>query len=272
MTTLIYPQAQHDSLLWRAVVLSLGLHLVVVLLYPTLSQIQLPAIPERMEIEFFSTKAPAPAVQQVSPPVETPKPAEPPKAEPKPMIKPVTPVETPKPVLAAPNSHDADYRVQEQPVQPPAKVEPSPAPPAPSNTTESAPHATNSSTENTAKDAKPSAAAVATAAASTESDELSASDSDAWGDYGEQLRSLVNKSKQYPAIAIRRHLEGEATVVAQFVRGELVNVTVADSSKHVPLDEEAMRMVKKAIAQLGVKESLKKKSFKITIPVSFKLE
>ncbi|MFQ6332713.1 energy transducer TonB [Methylophilus sp. 3sh_L] len=271
MSTLIYPQTHDGALLWRAVVLSLGLHLVVVLLYPSLSKMELPAIPERMEIEFFSTKAPAPAVQQESPPVETPKPAEPLKVEPKPMVKPVTPVEAPKPILAAPKNNDSDYRVQEQPVQPPAKVEPSPAPPAPSNTAESAPHAAASSNENTAKDAKPSAA-VTTAATTAESDELSASDSDAWGDYGEQLRSLVNKSKQYPAIAIRRHLEGEATVVAQFVRGELVNVTVADSSKHVPLDEEAMRMVKKAIAQLGVKDSLKKKSFKITIPVSFKLE
>jgi len=31
-------------------------------------------------------------------------------------------------------------------------------------------------------------------------------------------------------------------------------------------------MVKKAIAQLVVKDSLKKKSFKITIPVNLKLE
>lgn len=264
MSTLIYPQTQHDSLLWRAVVLSLGLHLVVVLLYPTLSKIELPEIPRRMEIEFFSTKAPAPALQQASP-------AETSKAEPKPVIKPVTPAETPKPILAAPKNNDSNYRVQEQPVQP-VKLEPTPAVTAPSNTAETVPHAAASSNENRAKEAKPSAAAVASAAASTESEELSASDSDAWGDYGEQLRSLVTKSKQYPAIAIRRHLEGEATVVAQFVRGELVNVTVADSSKHLPLDEEAMRMVKKAIAQLGVKESLKKKSFKIIIPVSFKLE
>lgn len=269
MTTLIYPQPHNDSLLWRAVAVSLGLHLLVAMIYPTLSQIQLPAIPERMEIEFFSIKASAPTVQQVSPPVEIPKPAEPPKAEPKPVVKPTTPVETPKPVLATPSHNDSDYRVQEQPA--PTKVEPAPAAaPAPANhTAESAP---TTASENSAKEAKQSAAPVTTAAAPTDSDELSANDTDAWGDYGEQLRSLVNKSKQYPAIAIRRHLEGEATVVAQFVRGELVNVALADSSKHVPLDEEAMRMVKKAIAQLGVKDSLKKKSFKITIPVAFKLE
>ena len=270
MTTLIYPQSHNDSLLWRAVAVSLGLHLLVAMIYPKLSQIQLPAIPERMEIEFFSIKAPAPAVQQVSPPVDIPKPAEPPKAEPKPVVKPITPVETPKPVLATPSHNDTDYRVQEQPVQPPAKVEAAPAPATVSNTADTTPHAATASSDSTAKEAKPTAAPVTTATAET--DELSASDNDAWGDYGEQLRSLVNKSKNYPAIAVRRHLEGEATVVAQFVRGELVNVALADSSKHVPLDEEAMRMVKKAIAQLGVKESLKKKSFKITIPVAFKLE
>jgi protein TonB len=213
-------------------------------------------------------------VQQVSPPVEIPKPAEPPKVEPKPVVKPTAPVETPKPVLATPDHNESDYRVHEQPAPPvkaePAKAEPAPALPAPPNHVNESTAATAS--ENSAKETKQSAVPVTTAAVPTESDELNAGDTDAWGDYGEQLRSLVNKSKQYPAIAIRRHLEGEATVVAQFVRGELVNVALADSSKHVPLDEEAMRMVKKAIAQLGVKESLKKKSFKIIIPVVFKLE
>ncbi|WP_047514613.1 TonB family protein [Methylophilus sp. Q8] len=266
MSSLIYPEQQSDALLWRAVMLSLGLHLLIVAVYPSLSQIALPNMPERLEIEFFSIKALPPRVQQVT---ETATPVEPPKAAPTPVVKPQTPVETPKQILAAPSNHEADYRVPEQAA--PTKVEPaavSPAPAAPSVSAESAQHAPN---DSAAKDAKPSASAPSTQA-NVESDELSASDSDAWGDYGEQLRALVSKSKQYPAIAIRRHLEGEAMVVAQFVRGELVQVSLADSSKHVPLDEEAMRMVKKAIAQLGVKDSLRKKSFKITIPVAFKLE
>jgi periplasmic protein TonB len=266
MSSLIYPEQPNYSQLWRAVIVSLGLHALVVAFYPALSQIALPKMPERLEIEFFSIKASPPRVQQVT---ETATPIEPPKATPMPVVKPQTPVETPKQILAAPSNHEADYRVPEQVA--PTKVEPapvSPAPAAPSVSVESAQHAAN---ESGAKDAKPSASASSTQA-NTESDELSASDSDAWSDYGEQLRTLVSKSKQYPAIAIRRHLEGEATVVAQFVRGELVQVSLIDSSKHVPLDEEAMRMVKKAIAQLGVKDSLRKKSFKITIPVNFKLE
>lgn len=272
MSTLIYPQERHDFKIWRPVALSLALHLFVVLLYPKLSQMQLPAVPPRIEIELFTNKAPTTAVQQASP-IETP--AEPPKVEPKPLAKslakPPTPMEAPKPVLATPSSTDSDYRVREQPPQP-AKVELAPALPAPTNQAETVPRATVSSNESTAKETKSSAAPAHTVATTADSDELSASESDAWGDYGEQLRTLVNKSKQYPAIAIRRHLEGEATVIAQFVRGELVNVSLAESSKQVPLDEEAMRMVKKAIAQLSLKDSLKKKSFKITIPVDFKLE
>lgn len=270
MSSLIYPEQQDYSLIWRAVIVSLALHALVVAVYPALSQIELPKLPDRLEIEFFSIKAAAPSVQAVAPPTEVAKPLEPPKVTPAPVVKPQTPVETPKQVLAAPSSQPSDYRVPEQIA--PAKAEPAPVTPAPAapsvSAAESAQPAAN---DAPAKDSKPSVAASA-ATSSSESDELNAGDTDAWGDYGQQLRDLVSKSKQYPAIAVRRHLEGEVTVVAQFVRGELVNVSLAGSSKHVPLDEEAMRMVKKAIAQLGVKDSLKKKSFKITIPVNFKLE
>lgn len=271
MSTLIYPEQPNDAQLWRMVGISVALHALVVMIYPSLSHITLPKMPERLEIELFSVKSPRPSP---SPAVEVPTQVEPlkpppPVVSPSPVVKPQKPVEAPKPVLAAPDNSQADYRVPEPPA--PAKVETAPVTPAapaspPSAAAESAPHATN----ETAKESRPNVAANQTT--NQESDEINDSDADAWGDYGQQLRSLVNKSKQYPAIAVRRHLEGEATVVAQFVRGELVNVSLADSSKHVPLDEEAMRMVKKAIAQLGVKDSLKKKSFKITIPVSFKLE
>lgn len=269
MSSLIYPEQQDYSLIWRAVIVSLALHVLVVAVYPALSQIELPKMPERLEIEFFSIKAAAPSVQAVAPPTEVAKPLEPPKTTPMPLVKPQTPVETPKQVLAAPSSQPSDYRVPEQVAS--TKAEPAPVTPAPAAPSVSAAESAQPAANDTpAKDSKPSVAA--SAASISESDELNVGDTDAWGDYGQQLRDLVSKSKQYPAFAVRRHLEGEVTVVAQFVRGELVNVSLAGSSKHVPLDEEAMRMVKKAIAQLGVKDSLKKKSFKITIPVNFKLE
>lgn len=67
-------------------------------------------------------------------------------------------------------------------------------------------------------------------------------------------------------------MEGDVKIVAQFVKGEVVQVVMVDASGHTPLDEEAIRMVKKAIAQLSVKGSLARKSFKVTIPVSFRLD
>lgn len=267
MSSLIYPEQPHDVRLWRAVIASLALHALVVMVYPHLSHMTLPKLPERLDIEMFTIKTQPP----IAPAVTTPEqPVVPVKTTPAPVAKPSTP--SPKPVLSVPDQAPTDYKVAEPPVT--AKAEPSPVPPAPvtaSTANVSAESAAHASTETSnAKESKSSAPAAPPS--SKESDELTDSDTDAWGDYGEQLRNLVSKSKQYPAIAIRRHLEGEAVVVAQFIRGELVNVSLADSSKHVPLDEEAMRMVKKAIAQLGVKDSLKKKSFKITIPVAFKLE
>jgi periplasmic protein TonB len=272
-----YAHQDSNAKVWRAVVISLALHAVVVAIYPHLSKISLPKMPDRLEIEFFTMKAASSSQQQVT--HEAPTPPAPPKVEPTKVLKPqvTQPVPTPKPVLSAP-SHDADYHVQEQ--QPPAKTEPVPVTPKVATPITTTTTSSNESTHQTANEehskdtTKTASSNPATNNTSTnnESEELTASDSDAWGDYGDQLRALVGKSKQYPAIAIRRHLEGDVTVVAQFVRGELTQVSLTDSSKHAPLDEEALRMVKKAIAQLGVKESLKKKSFRITIPVSFRLD
>lgn len=268
MTSLVYLDDDSQAKVWRAVIVSLALHALVVAVYPTLSHIQLPVIPERLEIEFFTMKMPAsrPSEQQVAPVVAAAAPSEPQKAVTTAKPQTAPPVEKRQSVITAPSADDASHQVPEQAL--PAKTEQVPA--ANTAATSSSSEAPSHPANEPAKESH-SAPAVSVPT-SSETDELTASDNDAWGDYGEQLRSLVNKSKQYPAIAIRRHLEGEVTILAQFVRGELVQVSLTETSKHAPLDEEAMRMVKKAIQQLGVKESLKKKTFKITIPVSFKLE
>jgi periplasmic protein TonB len=269
MTALVYMDDDSQAKVWRAVILSLSLHALVIAIYPTLKHIELPKIPDRLEIEFFTMKMPAskPSEQQVAPAVVASVPPEPQKTPT--TVKPQTasPVENQKSVIAAPASNDASYQVPEQAL--PARAEPAPtlSPPASVSTSDAPSHVP---AESPAKESR--AAPAVSAPVSNESDELTPGDNDAWGDYGDQLRSLVNKSKQYPTIAIRRHLEGEVTILAQFVRGELVQVSLADSSKHAPLDDEALRMVKKAIGQLGLKDSLRKKTFKITIPVSFKLE
>jgi protein TonB len=83
---------------------------------------------------------------------------------------------------------------------------------------------------------------------------------------------MVNKLKQYPTIAIRRHLEGEVQVIASFKQGKLISVELAEGSQHQVLNEEAMRTIKKAIEQVALHANLERKTFTVTVPVGFKLE
>ncbi|MDP8566916.1 energy transducer TonB [Methylophilus aquaticus] len=252
---------------WRAIVLSLLLHALVVVFYPRLSRIALPEIPERLEIELFSMKT-RPAVTQLAetkPEVPVP---QPPLSQPPPVSKAEA---KPKEVLATKEpATPQDYRVSEPVVAPSEPVAPAPETAVSKHqAAESA--APAASIDHAAKEARESAAA-AQPAKMTDDEEIAATDDEAWDGYGKQLHDMVSKSKRYPAIAIRRHMEGDVKIVAQFVKGEMVQVTLVDASGHTPLDEEAIRMVKKAIAQLSVKGSLAKKSFKVTIPVSFRLD
>lgn len=94
---------------------------------------------------------------------------------------------------------------------------------------------------------------------------------EAWNGYGQALYDLVRKYKGYPPIAIRRHWEGQTKVHATFVLGKLVDVVVIGASKHEVLDDKALAMVRKAINQLPVRGRLMRKSFTVTVPVTFAL-
>jgi protein TonB len=50
-----------------------------------------------------------------------------------------------------------------------------------------------------------------------------------------------------------------------------VDVTIMESSQRQALDDEAMRMLKKAVAQIPVKGALASKNFTVVVPVDFKL-
>lgn len=261
MSSLLVTEDEGQFQVWRAIVLSLMLHALVVVFYPRLSRMQLPEIPDRLEIELFSVKTrpaatqPAetkPAVPAPQPPVSQPPPVSKPEAKPKEVLATKEP--------AAPQ----EYRVPE-PVAPVTETAVSKSQPA-----ESVAPAATANTDHVAKEARESAATAPPA--KTADEEVAATDDEAWDGYGKQLHDMVSKSKRYPTIAIRRHMEGDVMIVAQFVKGEVVQVTLVDASGHTPLDEEAIRMVKKAIAQLSVKGSLARKSFKVTIPVSFRLD
>ncbi|HSI45825.1 MAG TPA: hypothetical protein VK950_06580 [Methylophilus sp.] len=51
MTALVYMDDDSQAKVWRAVILSLGLHALVIAIYPTLKHIELPKLPDRLEIE-----------------------------------------------------------------------------------------------------------------------------------------------------------------------------------------------------------------------------
>ena len=104
----------------------------------------------------------------------------------------------------------------------------------------------------------------------SESDE--ATQDEAWSGYGELLHDYVGKHKQYPQIAIRRNLEGTVTVSARISQGRLIEITLVDSSGHKVLDEQALKMVRKAVEELPVQANLARKSFTVLIPVDFRLE
>jgi protein TonB len=107
--------------------------------------------------------------------------------------------------------------------------------------------------------------------ATARSSEVATSD-EVWDGYGKALAAMVNKLKQYPTIAIRRHLEGEVQVIASFKQGKLISVELAEGSQHQVLNEEAMRTIKKAIEQVALHANLERKTFTVTVPVGFKLE
>lgn len=266
MSSVLVMEDDGQFQVWRAIVLSLMLHALVVVFYPRLSRIALPEIPERLEIELFSMKT-RPAVTQQAEPTPAVAAPQPPVSQPPPVSK---PEDQPKQVLATKEpAAPQEYRVPEpvvtrsEPVAPPAETAVSKH--------QAAESAAPATTDHVAKDARESTA-TAQSVKTTDDAEVAATDDEAWDGYGKQLHDMVSKSKRYPAIAIRRHMEGDVMIVAQFVKGEVVQVMLVDTSGHTPLDEEAMRMVKKAIAQLSVKGSLARKSFKVTIPVSFRLD
>ena len=94
----------------------------------------------------------------------------------------------------------------------------------------------------------------------------------AWEGYGQLLYEMVGRNKQYPQLAIRRNWEGTVTVSARISMGKVVDISMVDSSGHKVLDEQALKMVKKAVEQLPVQENLAHKSFTVVIPVDFHLD
>lgn len=261
----IFAQKNTDedhSLVW-ALIVSMLLHISIAYIYPHFKSHEV--LPQRTSIEVRLSQPTPESTSEANPVVAETVPPE--------QVKPVNetpPKVTEKHAILSTPSPMADDRYQ-VPVPTEQKTEALP------------PSETNAAPVSNDVPATHAAAEIATAHPSTEQAanaheqsqqkpaEVVSAD-EAWDGYGKALAAMVNKMKQYPTIAVRRHQEGEVKVIASFKRGKLVSVELVQFSQHEALNTEALRTIKKAIEQVALNTSLEGKTFAVTIPVIFALE
>ncbi|WP_051086410.1 TonB family protein [Methylotenera sp. 1P/1] len=265
---------EDQSLVW-ALIASMLLHIAIAYVYPYFNQQSLQPPSTSIQVELNPLpEQPTPVATQPQPPTEPVSQAEPPKPiPPTPVTKPLK-AKTERQVLATPTPvPDQRYQVPVEPQRetPPVTQEETPPVQTSPNTTPATANPTPTQTQTAPTHTVPTTTSTAQQQATTRSSEVATSD-EVWDGYGKALAAMVNKLKQYPTIAIRRHLEGEVQVIASFRQGKLVSVELAKASQHQVLNEEAMRTIKKAIEQVALHANLERKTFTVTIPVGFKLE
>lgn len=246
--------------------LSVCAHAALFALLPRLPQATDPK-PITMEVELAVAAEETPQVAPSLPDPEPPpvQPVEPPKPIPQPQKSPAKPqvATPPAPVLAAETGADvvvpqsSSEPASFAPVERVAEVAPAPEP---------VPATASAEPSRTA----PTAVQPPMHAKQDTSDEVTKEV--AWEGYGQLLYDMVGKNKQYPQLAIRRNWEGTVTISARVSMGKVVEISMLDSSGHKVLDEQALKMVKKAVEQLPVQENLARKSFTVVIPVDFHLD
>jgi len=119
----------------------------------------------------------------------------------------------------------------------------------------------------------PSAASSAKSEVVSSNSTSSWNDSEIWDDYGSSLQKLIDGYKQYPAIAVRRGWQGLAKVLVRFSpEGKAIIILIEKSTGQKVLDDKALEMVKKSISDLPVPNKFRGREFRVSIPVSFKLE
>lgn len=94
-------------------------------------------------------------------------------------------------------------------------------------------------------------------------------------DYGwlmELLRNRIARLQAYPLLARQRGWEGVTVVRATIDKnGKLVNAMVVKSSGHEALDDDALRLMRKA-CPLPLTQDLSKPKITVTIPIRYRLD
>jgi len=249
-----------------ALIFSITMHLLIMHGLPWLNQINLePAGMQQITASFKTlanpTTAPIPAF-------EPPLPKIPPKPETP--IEPIKPEVIKKPVIAKPIlqsteiaqpkdfaiAQTAEVTEQVEITPPNQNQQPAvtPSDNQPVTNTQSAP-ATNNSNPTPSPSARTS------------------QDDGLLDAYGRDLQRLCERNKQYPAIAIRRNLEGAGTVLVTFNKdGSVLRISIEQSTGEKSLDNQAMQMVEKSLNSLPLPSKLNGKVMTLSVPVSFALD
>ena len=197
----------------------------------------------------------APAVTQ--PPLATPAPS-----EPAPARRPST-IEEPPPVITRATPAPPPALAVQEPVATVSRTAPveSPAAPAPA-AQHSAVSPLSGSIEARVRTSEPASAPSAASGASKR-------------DYGwlaEALWGRIEQLKRYPASARLNRWEGKVILRAVIKEdGHIANLTIAQSSGHDVLDQDALGLMQQA-SPIPLKQPLGHPQVVVHIPISYKLE
>lgn len=230
------------SWLWAtAFVASIAIHGFV--LWQTSRYVPRPPVEEiRVDVRMVEPPPPPPPPP---PPkiVEPPPPPPPPKPVPKPPKE--VPRQAPLPILAAPPAPAAPSEPTVAVQPPPTPLPPIEAPPPPpAPPTPAPPPVVTAPVENV----------------------------DALIDgFGREVSRAFESNKRYPRVAQMRNLQGRLELLFEFANGELVNVSLKQSSGHKMLDDAALETARKLkLPQLA--GSLARRSFSFALPVEYRLQ
>jgi protein TonB len=245
-------QASDRFLVSLALAISLALHFSIMQALPWLEAVKT-KLPVTIVAEL-QTLPPPPPPQAEPKPIETPTQTEVAKPQ-QPILD--KPAPKPQPVLATKNAEQepTDYKVPDIPQAVSAPSEPA----APATPVVEESRATPAASSNNAPSASSSTSTW--------------DDSDVWDEYGRNLQKMCERNKQYPEIARRRGWQGAGKVIVRFsAEGKTISVAIEQSTGQQSLDNQALEMVRKSLADLPLPLKFKGKEFKLTIPVDFKLE
>lgn len=91
--------------------------------------------------------------------------------------------------------------------------------------------------------------------------------------YRLNLAREARRFKSYPGVARERGWEGDVVIVVNTVAGaELPQVALGQSSGRALLDEAAINLVGQAVRNAAIPDSLRGRSFALTLPIQFRLD